>query len=132
VGVKVTLKVQLDIALIELPHGLVPLPTATKFPPVTQEVFCVVLALFVTVTVIGLLVLPTVVVGNTMVGGETAIVSCPEPDNAILWGAPFTPLSAMLMAPAIDPVTVGEKITLMLQEAPAASGLPLTQLSVSA
>jgi hypothetical protein len=131
VGLKVTLKVQLDAGLSELPQGLTPLPTAMKLPLVAQEIFCVEAALFVIATVMELLVLPTVVVGNVREGGETAIGSSPEPANAIRCGAPFTPLSTMLITPAIEPPTVGENITLMVQDEPPAIGLPLTQLSVS-
>jgi hypothetical protein len=81
VGENVTLNVQLDAALSEFPHGLVPPPTAAKSPPATQEMFCAVAALFVIVTVIGALILPTVVWGNVRMVGETAMVTSPEPDS---------------------------------------------------
>ena len=92
---------------------------------------CVVLALLVTVTVSGLLVLPTFVAGKTRLAGETAIVTCPVPDSCIRCGAPLIPLSTMVMAPGIDPITVGENVTLTVQVAFAARGLLLTQLSLS-
>jgi hypothetical protein len=38
----------------------------------------------------------------------------------------------MVTVPGIDPVAVGLKVTLIVQEAPLAIGVPMVQLSVSA
>jgi hypothetical protein len=131
VGVKVTLNVQLAAEFKVLPQGFEPLAIAAKFPPAAHDIFCAVAALLVTVTVCGLLVFPTVVAGKVKVAGETAIVICAEPESAMRCGAPFTPLSLIVTIPGIVPTTVGAKLTLMLHDAPAASGLLLTQVSVS-
>lgn len=131
VGLNVTFKVHAEAALSVLAQGVTPPATAAKSPPATQEIFWAVAALFRTVTISGLLVLPTVVEGNTKLVGLSAIVTSPVPESVIRCGAPLTPLSLIVIAPAIDPITAGENVTLRVQDAPVARGLLLTQLSVS-
>ena len=120
VGEKVTLSVQLDAATSVPLHGFEPLPTAAKSPPAAQEIFCTVAALLVTVTVCAALVLPTAVEVKVSAAGETAMVTLLAPESGIRCGAPFTPLSLIVMIPGSVPKMVGENFTLMVQEAPAA------------
>jgi hypothetical protein len=130
VGEKVTLSVQLVAAFSVLPQGVEPLPTAAKSPLEDHEIFCAVAALFLTVTVCGLLVLPTTVLEKVKLAGDTAMVTVLAPESGIRCGGPLTPLSLIVIIPGTVPVTLGEKATLMLHEAPAAKLLP-AQLSVS-
>jgi hypothetical protein len=131
VGLNVTLKVHAAAALSMLPQGVTPPAMAAKSPPAAHKIFWAVTALFRTVTINGLLVLPTVVEGNTKLVGVSAIVTSPVPESVIRCGAPLTPLSLIVIAPAIDPITAGENVTLRVHDAPVARGLWLTQLSAS-
>jgi hypothetical protein len=130
VGENVTLSVQLDAAFSVPLHGLEPPPTAAKSPPAVHEMFCALAVLLVTVTVCAALVLPTAVDAKVSVAGETAIVILLAPESGMRCGAPFTPLSLIVMIPGSVPKMVGENFTLMVQEAPAARLWP-AQLSVS-
>jgi len=119
VGEKVTVAVQLAPAASD-PQ---PLETA-KFPvAVTELMLADALPELVTVTVCALEVLPTFTEPNDSVVGDTEIagaVATPVPESATVCGLPEA-LEETDRVPVRAPARVGEKVTVAVQLAPAAS-----------
>jgi len=126
VGWKVTLIAQLAPIAKELPQLLVWANCPeTATPPMLTDV----LPVFVTVTVCGLLVFPTLTLPKVRLAGDTLTVvvppegETPDPVKPIAWGL-FDALSVMVTVPVRVPVVVGVKSTLIVQLAPAATEDP--------
>src|SRR2546425_2794723 len=128
VGAKVTLMVQLAPAARLLPQLLV----WKKFKLATMPAMVrVALPLFISVTAIGRLLVPTVWLPVTVRLGGTSVTTgaTPVPVRVIVRGLPL-PLSVIMIAPVLLPRAVGVKVTLMVQPPPEATLLP--QVFVSA
>lgn len=80
VGLNVTDMVQLALLPPSVvPQGVVPLPTAAKFPVVVIASEVLAVPVFFTVTVLPALVVPTVCAANVSVVGVTATMTVPVP-----------------------------------------------------
>src|SRR3989454_2839205 len=122
VGVKVTLMVQLAPAARLLPQLLV----WKKFKLATMPAMVrVALPLFISVTAIGRLLVPTVwlPVSERLGGIRVTTGAAPVPARVIVRGLPL-PLSVMVTVPVLVPRAVGVKVTLMVQPEPEATLLP--------
>ena len=100
-------------------------------PTVMLEIFSEALPVLVSMVLWALLV-PTVTAGNVSeVGDKLTEGPVPVPDKATIWVLPVTAslLSVIVIAPGRAPVSVGVKITPMMQLLPAATEPP--QLLVS-
>lgn len=100
-------------------------PKSPAFVPVTvnPEKLTVAVLVFVTVTLIGELVVPTISEANVKLAGDTVtagVVLAPVPVSGTVCGLPVA-LSAMLMEAERPPAAVGVKVTLIEQLAAAAS-----------
>jgi hypothetical protein len=126
-GVKVTLIEQLAAAARVAPHVFV----SAKSPLLVMfEIAIASLPVFDSVMVCAALVVPTGCAPKSkLVGVRLATGAPPVPASATVCGLPEA-VSFKVRLPVMFPVTVGEKLTLMEQLAPAASEEP--QLSVSA
>src|SRR5437868_4651428 len=132
VGVKVTLMVQLDPAVSVL--GLIgQVLVWAKSPGLVPARLMLLMVrsavpLFLSVTVCAALVVPVFwfpklrLVGLKLTPGAGALI--PLPLRATVWGLPLA-LSVMLTLALRVPIAVGVKVTLMVQEAPAARVLEL-------
>src|SRR5205807_1086442 len=113
--------VQLAPAATELPQVFVSLKSAGLVPASETEVMLSpVVPTFVKVTVCEALTFPTSVAGNLDVVADS-FTSVPTPLNVTDCGLPAA-LSVTVIVPVLLPTTVGSKLTLMLQLAPAANG----------
>src|SRR5437879_590249 len=127
VGVKMTLIVQLAPAARLLPQLLVEKFKLAAMPSIGR--IRVALPLFVSVTGIGRLLVPTVWLPvNVRLGGASVTTgAAPVPVRVIVRGLPL-PLSVIMIAPVLVPRAVGLKVTLMVQLAPAATLVPFLQV----
>jgi hypothetical protein len=106
-GVNVTLIVHVFPRASEEPQLFV----SRKLPfTVTLAMDSVVVRLLVSVAKIGLLVVPTVWLGNVSVPGERLTAAMPVPLVLIAWGL-LLALSVIVTTLAADPVVVGLKVT---------------------
>jgi hypothetical protein len=116
VGVKVT-----DIVQLEFTATLEPQVLVSAKGPVALTLLIVSAAVPVLVSVTtwaGLVVLINCVGKVRLVGERVATPCIPTPVRVAIWGVPIA-LSAMLRVPGSVPLEAGEKVTLMLQPAPA-------------
>lgn len=83
------------------------------------------LPLFVSVTVCGVEVLPTLIAANVKLPGESETKgdAVPVPLRVTVW-VPGEALSLNVSAPVAEPEAVGEKVMLKVQEPPALSEAP--------
>jgi hypothetical protein len=126
VGVKVTLIVHLPFATTELPQVLV----WAKSPlTATLVIDNAVVRLLVSVTEIGLLVVPTVRLAKVTVAGDRVTGKIPVPEVEIICGL-LVALSVIVTVPLTAPVAAGVKLTEMVHFFPAPTELP--QVLVSA
>ena len=127
VGVKVTLIEQFAPAASVAPHVFV----SAKSPLLVMlEIAMASLPVFESVILCAALVVPTGCAPKfRLVGVRLATGAPPVPASATMCGLPEA-VSFMVTLPVMFPVVVGEKLTLMVQLAPAPSGE--AQLSVSA
>lgn len=121
VGVKVAEMMQLPPAAMVLPTaGQVPVPPKAKGPEIVKPAVIVIaeLVLLVSVEVPMALVVPTVVLGNVSGLGER-LTEPPPVDEAPVPLRPTVralPLPGVIVRVAVSvPVTVGLKVTLMVQ-----------------
>ena len=124
VGLKVTLTMQLELGLSELPQVLVWLKSE-RFVPLRLTPLMVTLVLelvLVTVTVCAVLLVPTGTLPKLREVGET-LTMVPLPDSATVCGLVLA-LSLTLSVPLRVPIAVGVKVTLMVHLAPPARLLP--------
>jgi hypothetical protein len=138
VGEKVTLIVQEPPAATGLlVEQVVPVEATAKalaFVPVIAMLLMVSAAVPVVllrVTACDPLVVPTIWLPNGRLDGETlATGAVPVPVRLTVCVLPVTPLllSVMVSVPLSSPVAVGEKVTLIVQEPPAATGLVVEQV----
>jgi hypothetical protein len=119
VGSEATVIVQLAPTAREVPQLLV-----SEKPPVLEMPLMVAaeLPLFVRVTVWVPLVCPTRVPPNDTLPADVTTGHTPVPVREITWGVEVA-LSAIMSAPMGEPIAVGEKVTLIVQE-PLAATLP--------
>ena len=117
--------VMLILQPVLLPSMVVQVVVATANGPVIEyEMPVSVLGrLFLRVTVLAAVVVPTFVVGKFKTAGKSVVCSSPLPDSGTVCGLPGA-LSAMLTEPVIEPTTVGENVTVTLQVLPAVSVVP--------
>ena len=123
VGVKVTLTMQLLPAARLAPHGLLEMAKSPAFAPVS-EIFVIVTAdgpVFVNVTVLALLVIPSPVLGNVKLVGLrlTANAGTPVPVSAALLGL-VEAFVVKVSEAALTPVVEGVNVTPTKQFAPTA------------
>jgi hypothetical protein len=123
VGVKLTANVHLAFAFSVPLQGFAPLPTAEKSPLVADVKVTDWLWLLVSVMFCEGAVEPTLVAAKVRFP-DNDIASCPLPVRLTTCGEP-TAVSLTVMAPGIEPVTVGEKVTVMLQNWPGVSVTPV-------
>jgi hypothetical protein len=118
-GSKVTLRVQLALGATLDPQLL-----AWEESPLALmlSMLRVALPVLLRVTISALLVVPTVWAGNVKEAGEsfTVVELPPVPVRLTVWVSGLA-LSKMVTAPVLVPVAVGVKVTVMMQEAPAAT-----------
>ncbi len=89
----------------------------------TDEMLTAVGCLFVTVTVLTVLVVVSTWLPKFKVVGLTVTGTTPLPVNDTICGLSLAP-SLIVNVPARDPVVVGANVTLTVQVPPAASDLP--------
>ena len=125
VGIKVTVMVQLPPAATLVPHVLVCEKSLKLAPTMVIEVMVkVALPVFVSVTFMGLLEVPTAVAGNVRLVGEKVTAGpTPVPDSATFCGL-MGALSVTSTFALRVPEAVGVNVTLMVQLPPAATLLP--------
>jgi hypothetical protein len=128
VGLNVTETVQFVRGLKVPVHGDVPPLATAKSPLAANEIdVLAVLLVFLMVTVLAALVVPTVWAANVSLGGVTVTVAgeplVPVPERVTLCGE-FAAWSAIEMLPDSGPAMVGVNVTLMVQLAPASNWLP--------
>ena len=119
-GVNLTLIAQLLPARTNAPQLLLCAKSAA-FTPVTAmpAMFNVAVPVFDKTTVCGSLVVGTAWLAKVrLVGARLTTGTTPVPDNETVWGLPAA-LSAMVSWPFASPGTVGTKLTLIRQLAPA-------------
>jgi hypothetical protein len=123
-GVKVMLKVHLAAAATVAPQGLVPDGAALKSPLATMlEMDSVPPELFVSVTVWGALVVPTVCAAKVRLAGARITGTTALPLTSTTCGLP-APEVASATAPLIVPAFEGVKVTDTVHLAEAASAPP--------
>jgi len=121
IGVKITEIVQLDPALMLLPHVFVWL----KSPLATMLLIASVAAPeLVRMTLWALLLVPTCWEAKVTLGGESVTAGAvPEPDSATVCGL-LLALSVIVSNSLSGPVVVGMNVTAKVQLAPAVTELP--------
>lgn len=120
VGVNVTLIVHFALLATAVPQVLV----CAKSPvTLTLSIVNAAVILFVNVTVVGLLVVPTVRLLNVTVAGDSVTACTPVPLRLTVCGL-LLALSVMVTAPVAAPVVVGENVTEIVHFLPAFSELP--------
>ena len=126
VGLNVTDIVQLAPAANVPLHGVVPLPTAAKSPVVPIESDVLTLPVFLTVTVLPALVVPTACDANVSVAGVAVTVvgvPAPTPDSVTICGE-LVALSVIEIVPGSDPFAVGVNVTVTVQLVPICKRVP--------
>jgi hypothetical protein len=135
-GVKVTLVVQLAPGATEVPQSLLSAKSAAGGLPLMFEpgeapsippaavmpiplIFRLVLSVLVRVTIRGPLVLPRGWRAKPKTTGES-FTTVPTPISGTTCGLPVAS-SEMVRAPVLTPFALGAKVTLMVQEVPAAT-----------
>ena len=119
-GVKLTLMVHFAFPASEVPQVLV----CEKSPVVAMPVIeSDVLRLFVKVTLVGVLVVPTVRLANVSVDGDNVTSCTPVPLVVMVCGLSLA-LSLIVTVPDAAPVTVGVKVTEIVHFFPAATEVP--------
>ncbi len=120
VGVKVTLTVHFALLATDVPQVFV----CAKSPvTLTLSIVNAAVILFVNVTVVGLLVVPTVRLLNVTFAGDSVTACTPVPLRLTVCGL-LLALSVMVTAPVAAPVVVGENVTEIVHFLPAFSALP--------
>ena len=122
VGVKVTLRVQLAPAARLALHVFISEKSPLTMMPIMLRAE---LPLLQSVTVCALLHVPTACAGKVREAGERLItgVATPVPVRLTVWVAGLA-LSVIVKVPVSEPATVGAKVTLRVQLAPAATVAP--------
>jgi hypothetical protein len=131
VGRNVTVAVHEAPAAIDVPHVLV----CEKSPEtVTDDTVAATVPLFVTVTFCVALADPTLVDGNVNdvgLAASVAVLDCaPVPDSETV-NVLFVALLETVSVPFCVPVAVGLKVTVAVQDAPAASEVPQVLVCVN-
>jgi len=129
VGLNLSVIVQLFPASTDVPQLLLSMKSPGLLPPrVIPLIARVVLPTLVSVTVLGVLVVPTFVAGKATLVADN-LTSVPTPVKLMVWGLSLA-LSVIVTLPVRVPMAVGVKVTAMVQLRPIRTELPQVLVSL--